>query len=67
MAEKAKAVLLNAPVRCPDAIDMELWNYALRHVATHWNHTPRPYLGFKYQKILQWYENKSKRCKHNFC
>ena len=47
MVEKARTVLLNAHARWPDAIDMELWTFALRHVITKWNNTPRPDLSFK--------------------
>ena len=47
MVEKARTVLLNAHARWPDAIKMELWTFALRHVVTKWNNTPRPDLGFR--------------------
>ena len=41
MVEKARTVLLNAHA-CNDInIPMELWTFAMRHVVTQWNATPR--------------------------
>ena len=45
--EKARTVLLNAHARWPEHINMELWTFALRHVTTQWNNTPRKDLGYK--------------------
>ena len=47
MVEKTRTVLLNAHARWPDAIAIELWTFAFRHVITKWNNTPRPDLSFK--------------------
>lgn len=44
--ERAITVLLNAHARWPDKINMELWTYALRHVVTQWNNTPRMELNY---------------------
>ena len=41
---KSRTDLLNAHIRWPKMVSMELLKFALRHIVTKWNNTPRPNL-----------------------
>ena len=47
MVKKIRTVLLNAYVRWPSFIQMELWTFAFHHVVNQWNNTPRLDLAYK--------------------
>ena len=47
MVDKARTILLNAHARWPEMVNMELWTFAIRHVVTQWNHTPRKDLQYR--------------------
>eukprot|EP00957_Ditylum_brightwellii_P195482 14894089-Ditylum_brightwellii.AAC.1 len=42
-----RTALLNAHVRWPEAIDMELWTFAFRHAVDNWNTTPQKALDYR--------------------
>ena len=52
--ERARTVLLNAHARWPGKLDMELWTYALNHVVTQWNDTPRADLNYRTPDEIFW-------------
>ena len=47
MVEKSRTFLLYVHVRWHDMVDMELWTFAVQHVVTKWNNTPRLDLDYR--------------------
>ena len=47
MVDKARTILLNAHAKWPEMVNMELWTFAIRHVVTQWNNTPRRDLQYR--------------------
>ena len=47
MVEKDRTLLLNAYVKCPKSIEMELWIFAFCQVVHRWNDTPIFDLAYK--------------------